>query len=496
MKDKLLIDCRDVSLGYEGHAIGSHLNFQVHSGEYLCIVGENGSGKSTLFSHLAQRLQQEGWEVFALFSGLTTESNTAFGILKLMVQYLETRLDCGHFEDMLQVDSAQTAPKDPLEQWHNRLNDLCNHYSAKGHRLVWMLDAADQLFDDDARDKLVFIPDALQEQIRFVMTCLPELPVPGHPVTELPLICEDDKYQVIEGILSAHNRELSQPVIASMVALPAADNPLYLSFLVQRLLMMNKEDFDSIHQSGDGMDAITRHQLAVIGQCPKNLQDMSAELMSTAAQRINGALISRILDYLALSQHGLRVTDLMGLMDSDFNTLDFSCFISYMADCFLLRDDGRYDFSHKSIREGLTQRCQNRQALHDDIRAFLRSLDASDEISKRELMYHAIMADNREYFCGYSRYCMKQQDRSYAYHAALNCYITCLHDGGQWLCSVTGRRQVAGFGTGRGRKISPGLSSGSVYRPGILCGYLRTASGAGYGAAGHTGSQGAQRAAV
>ena len=52
MKDKLLIDCRDVSLGYEGHAIGSHLNFQVHSGEYLCIVGENGSGKSTLLKCL------------------------------------------------------------------------------------------------------------------------------------------------------------------------------------------------------------------------------------------------------------------------------------------------------------------------------------------------------------------------------------------------------------------------------------------------------------
>ena len=54
MKDKLLIDCRDVSLGYEGHAIGSHLNFQVHSGEYLCIVGENGSGKTTFIKLLCR----------------------------------------------------------------------------------------------------------------------------------------------------------------------------------------------------------------------------------------------------------------------------------------------------------------------------------------------------------------------------------------------------------------------------------------------------------
>lgn len=49
---KLLIDCRDATLGYEGKAVSSHLNFQVYSGDYLCIVGENGSGKSTLLKGL------------------------------------------------------------------------------------------------------------------------------------------------------------------------------------------------------------------------------------------------------------------------------------------------------------------------------------------------------------------------------------------------------------------------------------------------------------
>ena len=51
---KLLIDCRDAALGYEGRAVSSHLNFQVRGGDYLCIVGENGSGKSTLVNLLAR----------------------------------------------------------------------------------------------------------------------------------------------------------------------------------------------------------------------------------------------------------------------------------------------------------------------------------------------------------------------------------------------------------------------------------------------------------
>ncbi len=47
-----LIDVKDVSLGYEGKAIVTELNFQVNKGDYLCIVGENGSGKSTLMKTL------------------------------------------------------------------------------------------------------------------------------------------------------------------------------------------------------------------------------------------------------------------------------------------------------------------------------------------------------------------------------------------------------------------------------------------------------------
>lgn len=47
-----LIVCRDLCLGYEGQSVLSHLNLQIRSGDYLCIVGDNGSGKSTLLRGL------------------------------------------------------------------------------------------------------------------------------------------------------------------------------------------------------------------------------------------------------------------------------------------------------------------------------------------------------------------------------------------------------------------------------------------------------------
>ncbi len=47
-----LIKTEKLTLSYENMTVIENLNFEVKSGDYLCIVGENGSGKSTLVKAL------------------------------------------------------------------------------------------------------------------------------------------------------------------------------------------------------------------------------------------------------------------------------------------------------------------------------------------------------------------------------------------------------------------------------------------------------------
>ncbi|MGN0488777.1 MAG: metal ABC transporter ATP-binding protein [Ruminococcus sp.] len=47
-----LIQCKNLTLGYDHKKLIEQLSFSVEQGDYLCIVGENGSGKTTLMKAL------------------------------------------------------------------------------------------------------------------------------------------------------------------------------------------------------------------------------------------------------------------------------------------------------------------------------------------------------------------------------------------------------------------------------------------------------------
>lgn len=327
-----------------------------------------------------------------------------------------------------QSEATDQSRDSATRQQVRTFNELCIRCTQAGLKIALLIDAADQLIDDDARQKLVFLPTELSDNVRFLMTCLPELPVQGRPVTVLEPVSDRDKYSVISGILASHNRELAPEVTAAMVRRPASDNPLYLSFLVQRLLMMNREDFDVIQRHGSGMDAITAHQLEIIASAPDTLDAMSAALMDAAAQRIGGNMVSRVLELLAASRHGLRVEDLSAILGRDFNLLDFAHFISYMNDCFLLREDGSYDFSHKSIREGLAARRDLREC-HQALSDHLLGLDRDDPLRRKELAWHLIAADRKADFA--AELCLA--DDALRAVMAQDVYEATLTDQGAWV---------------------------------------------------------------
>lgn len=60
---KTLLQCVKMQIAYDGRTVVQDVSFDVHEGEYLCIVGENGSGKSTLLKGILKLVPLKGGSV-------------------------------------------------------------------------------------------------------------------------------------------------------------------------------------------------------------------------------------------------------------------------------------------------------------------------------------------------------------------------------------------------------------------------------------------------
>lgn len=401
----------------------------------LIIKAPSGSGKSMIWGNLALRLINCGYRVLPIVCGLTPGFCSAYNVLKGIVYWLEELLNVSHTVTVGNTEAAENVSLDLAkhEQLKSRYSELCRECAACGKRIFIMLDAVDCLYADEARDSMIFMPE-VSENVGFVMTALPEVATPGCSCTVLPEIDRTEKGEIINGILHAHGRELEGCVIEKMINSSSSDNPLYLSLLVQRLLMMNRDDFMAIKSAGDGMSAITNRQLEIIDRCPDSLQKMSAALLEEAGARINEGLVMEVASLLAVSRFGLREEDLAVLLCEKWSALDFVHFIYYMNENFIRRADGRFDFSHRCIREGFISLCKDEKETHKRILNYLRTLPDGDPLKTYETVYHCFYADDKEYFIDYVESCVYNTE---AYNAAsADIFLCSMTDGGKWVCSL------------------------------------------------------------
>lgn len=419
---------------------------------FLAIKAPSGSGKSMLFGNLALKLRDSAYDVVPFMSGLTSESNDSVDILRNTIYYIEDLLGFSHesvdfnfngMDGSIEANGEeQKEQKNGVAKLRERLFELCIECEQAGRQVVIMVDAIDQLASDDNRDNLLFIPERLSSNVKFVMTCLPELDLAGRNAVTLKPMDDAEKREVIEGILKSHNRELEEKVIRKMIKAKSSNNPLFLSLLVQRLLMMNRDDFLAIKKEGDDMKAISMHQLEVIATCPDSLQKMSAALLTEAGKRINEELVRKVAEYLAVSRHGLRQGDLATLLGDKWSALDFAHFITYMDENFIQRDDGRFDFSHKCIREGFWEICGNTKKLHRHIVEYLESLPLDDTVRMQECVYHYIALDDKARLSGYIHQINGNARANEL--SAKDLFAYSMNDGGKWLCELLKNEQKHG----------------------------------------------------
>ncbi len=355
----------------------------------MALTGVSGCGKSTVMGALSSILKEGNAQVLPIFCGLTGKTESALGLVQYMAYSVEQLLGWKHFEEQESVSE---------DVWLGYFSQLVETYSKEQDiPLFIMIDAVDQLTADHMRNSLKFIPgcvEAVGSKVYMILSCLDDFDLAAFPnKIAVPMLDDEAKPQSIQGILKKNRRELDDDVFHRIMKKGASDSPLYLNMLIQRLLMMNKNDFANIAADGDGMSAITKHQLEIIEQCGEDISSICMEMIQVAAERIGGDFVKQAIEFISVSQHGLRESDLEGLLLANgipWNRLEFSLFINYLRTVFVLREDGCYDFSHKIFRQEFMCEPERKKDLHKKLFMWLEHLPEQDFMRERELLYHCI----------------------------------------------------------------------------------------------------------
>lgn len=392
---------------------------EIKNNNIITVKGKSGSGKSTLMSTLSNRIVKESYSII-LFSSLTPRTTSATGMMGIITEYISEILKYENnfidFDEILddhKEEISNSGPKGDLSAEEMLYETALREYLKKGKReIVILIDAIDQL--DNAKGIAALIkPLNFNEdsKVKFIISYLDEdekvnddyIFLNDYLNFKLGELEDRDKLEVINASLANNNKELPFEIKKEIIKKEGSLSPLYISLLVQRLLMMNREDYLNILSSGDGYEKITSYQKNLIKKMPNDLEELILDTIIHASKNLkaNTDDVEETITYIAVSRRGLRESDLKKIYElkgKDYNSLDFATLKKYLRAFFLEDKYLRIDFTHKIIRHAIlgTISKKEKRNYHDNIAKAFMTLPIEDPIKLQEQYYSAYKAGNIE----------------------------------------------------------------------------------------------------
>lgn len=392
---------------------------EIKNNNIITVKGKSGSGKSTLMSTLSNRIVKESYSII-LFSSLTPRTTSATGMMGIITEYISEILKYENnfidFDEILddhKEEISNSGPKGDLSAEEMLYETALREYLQKGKReIVILIDAIDQL--DNAKGIAALIkPLNFNEdsKVKFIISYLDEdekvnddyIFLNDYLNFKLGELEDRDKLEVINASLANNNKELPFEIKKEIIKKEGSLSPLYISLLVQRLLMMNREDYLNILSSGDGYEKITSYQKNLIKKMPNDLEELILDTIIHASNNLkaNTDDVEETITYIAVSRRGLRESDLKKIYElkgKDYNSLDFATLKKYLRAFFLEDKYLRIDFTHKIIRHAILGAISKKEKrnYHNNIAKAFMTLPIEDPIKLQEQYYSAYKAGNIE----------------------------------------------------------------------------------------------------
>jgi tetratricopeptide (TPR) repeat protein len=394
-----LQELRDYCLGENGSPI-------------LLVQGEAGSGKSALLCQVMKELEGNSF-LLPASCGLTPLSSEPKGILRTLIWRLEKHLGL-ESEEASDDEELDDAPNkkgfSTLDEIKERFFELL-HIASEKERIVVVIDALDQLTGGEEVQYMRWFNQKLPKNTRVLFSIIDGPQVEaiirlGGQIYPVPAINDNDITDIIHSMAQRNHKQIADSVVEYILkkvlpdGIQAAQNPLYLSLLVQDLVMMDRYEhaiIDEYTKLGmTPMESIVHFMKERIDKTPPDAEGVFLFMVERLGKLIGDDFVKAVCGMIAISRTGLREIDLEGAfirIGLKYNTADFSWLRQLLRGLFKQGDMNQWDFAHQSLRRALRRDKEKLKFLNFGIANYLSDIVEMDNFATREIIHHLCIAN-------------------------------------------------------------------------------------------------------
>ena len=330
----------------------------------LVVTGESGSGKSALLANWALRYREAHPKELVLmhFIGASPASADWAAMLRRIMAEL-----ISHFgmETQIPADDQKLSEGFP---------NFLSMAAAKG-RFTLVLDALNQLEDRQGARELLWLPNALPENMRLVLSTLPGPSLDAviernwPTLTVQPLELEERK-DLTRAFLEHYAKALSPERVERVAADPQSANPLGLRLLLDELRQFGShEHLDERIETYLGAESIPALFDLVLQRCEGDFETERPSLVREALSLIWAA------------RRGLSEAELLDMLGSEGLPLPQRVWapLALALENSLFDRGGLLNFFHDFIRQAVEQRylksAEEREHVHLRVAEYFASME-------------------------------------------------------------------------------------------------------------------------
>lgn len=208
-------------------------------------------------------------------------------------------------------------------------------------------------------------------------------------VQEIPELKIEERTTVLAAMLGRIGKELYDQTAMAVLKKKSSGNALYLEMTAQMLNMISTPELTRLKDAAE----IIPLTVQLVDEMPDDPEKAANYIINLAQARLflEGDKISEAIKLLAVSPHGLRLSDLQKILGREFNQLSWSLLQKFLHNFFTERQGGQIDLSHSIIRAGIRQKidAENFKRLERQIADHVKTLPKEDFLRSQCAYYFA-----------------------------------------------------------------------------------------------------------